>query len=1075
MRSLRNREVLSAALMVCIPLFAATSNLYGQGAAISGRVADPSGAGIPDAPVTIKNVGTTATQTVNTDSQGRYSVPELGIGTYDVSASKPGFQTAVRSGVNLTVGADLVIDLQLAVGQSTESVNVSGEITQVETTSAAVSSLVNQTQMRELPLNGRDWEQLILLAPGVTSYPAGGSSALTSVANAYSIAGTRPEGYSNMLDGEDVLNWWQRNAGADVTGTSLGIDAIAEFQTLTGTYGAQYAGNGGAIIAVTKSGTNEFHGSAYEFLRNSDLDARGFFDPGDSAPPFHRNQFGGTLGGPIKKNKVFFFMNYEGIQQVLDTTYINYVPTSRYVTGNCSSPCVVNAASAAMLALYPAPNGGLFNGNPEIGIYNYIGAQTSPENFGVARIDWNISEKDAFFARYEADFGSRTTYSGLGLWPFYDNTHNQFFTMNERHVFSPNVINQFTASFSRPITWETQPTQHAALQLFTPSRDDAEIMVPNLTALGSNVPTPFQYQQNKFTEKEDLTWIKGSHTLRMGLMFQRQQENPNVKLAWNGFYVFQGGIAGTASAAQAFLEGDPFLFQSAPNGGTNGYRAERYDAVQPYFQDDWKVTSRLTINFGLRYDWETNPIEIHNLFYNVAGADNTGGPPFLPNFVNVPHAYATNPANKNFDPRAGLAWDVFGDHKTSLRAGFGIFHDPYTTYDFSSAYASTPPYDTEIQLFFTPDPNWPKPFVGAAIPSLSQGTGTYYGTNTTPYSLEYTLSIQRDLGWNNLLTVGYQGTRGIHLLAFHDYNPPGDTVINGVDYLATNNGAPCGLTGPCAVNLRPVPSLGAQDLIAPTSYSSYNALQVGLTHRASANLVYQFSYTWSHCIDDSYAYAGLGGNNVTSAITNPYDWNADKGNCGYDIRHNITANAVYMLPFKGNRWKEGWQVSGITSWRSGIPFSLGEGDQMDTGNFFDSERPNYVGGCNVYANQSPSNWFNEACFTPSQYGTAGNLGRNVLLGPGYAETDISVTKMTKINERMTLQLRGEIFNIFNHPNFSAPASTIINAGQGCGPTTTYSPTSTCYVPTGAAITSLVGSGGIPDVARQAQFSAKLTF
>ena len=417
-----------------------------------------------------------------------------------------------------------------------------------------------------------------------------------------------------MLDGEDVLNWWQRNAGGDVTGTSLGIDAIAEFQTLTGTYGAQYAGNGGAIVAVTKSGTNEFHGSAYEFLRNSDLDSRGFFDVGSSAPPFRRNQFGGTLGGPIKKNKVFFFMNYEGVQQVLDTTNINYVPTARYVTDNCSSPCVVViAASAAMLALYPAPNGGLFNGNPEIGIYNFVGAQTSPENFGVARIDWNISDKDAFFARYEADFGSRTTYSGLGLWPFYDNTHNQFFTMNERHVFSPNVINQFTASFSRPITWETQPTQHAALQLFTPSRDDAEIMVPDLTALGSNVPTPFQYQQNKFTEKEDLTWIKGSHTLRIGGMFQRQQENPNVLLAWNGFYVFQGGIAGTASAAQAFLEGDPFLFQSAPNGGTNGYRAERYDAVQPYFQDDWKVTSRLThqswsaLRLGNRSDRDPQP------------------------------------------------------------------------------------------------------------------------------------------------------------------------------------------------------------------------------------------------------------------------------------------------------------------------------------------------------------------------------------------------------------------------------------------------------------------------------------
>jgi hypothetical protein len=1070
MRSLRNRDVLYISFVSCISFLVVTGDLYGQAAtsSISGRVSDPTGAAIPDAPVTIKNTATSAAETAATDSQGRYTVPQLGIGTYDITVTKTGFQTAVRSGVNVTVGAALVVDFSLVVGQSTQTVEVSATVAEVDTSSSQMSSLVNQTQMRELPLNGRDWEQLILLAPGVTSYPAGGSAALTSVANAYSISGTRPEGYSNMLDGEDVLNWWQRNAGGDVTGTSLGIDAIAEFQTLTGTYSAQYAGNGGAIVAVTKSGTNEFHGSAYEFLRNSDLDSRGFFDVG-SAPPFRRNQFGGTLGGPIRKNKIFFFMNYEGIQQLLETTNINYVPTPRYVTDNCSAPCVVNPASAAMLALYPAPNGGLFQGNPDIGIYNFVGPQTSPENFGVARIDWNISEKDAFFARYEADFGSRTTYSGLGLWPFYDNTHNQFFAMGERHVFSPTLVNQFTASFSRPITWETQPTQHAALQLFTPSRDDAEIMVPDLTALGSNVPTPFQYQQNKFTEKDDLTWIKGSHTLHIGGMFQRQQENPNVQLAWNGFYVFQGGIAGTSSAAQAFLEGDPFLFQSAPNGGTNGYRAERYDAVQPYFQDDWKVTSRLTINLGLRYDWETDPIEVHNLFYNVVG------PPFQPNFVNVPHAYQNNPANKNFDPRAGLAWDIFGDHKTSLRAGFGIFHDPYTTYDFSSSYVSAPPYDSEIQLFFGPDPNWPKPFVGSAIPSLSQGTGTYYGTNTTPYSLEYTVSIQRELGWNNLLTVGYQGTRGIHLLAFHDFNAPAATVINGVDYLATNNGAPCGLTGPCAVNPRPVVSLGDQDLLAPTSYSSYNALQVGLTHRASANLVYQFSYTWSHCIDDSYAYAGLGGNNVTSSITNPYDWNADKGSCGYDIRHNITANAIYMLPFKGNRWKEGWQVSGITSWRTGVPFSLGEGDQMDSGNFFDDERPNYIAGCNVYANQSPSNWINEACFAPSQYGTVGNLGRNILRGPGYAETDISVTKMTRIREKMTLQLRAEIFNIFNHPNFAPPSATIINAGQGCGPTSTPTNSPSCFAPTGAAITSLVGSGGIPDVARQTQFSAKLTF
>ena len=1083
---IRNCVVLLVSGVFCFCAAVIPTHLFGQAAtaSISGRVTDASGAAVPNATVTIKNTATSATQTASTDEQGRYALLDLPIGTYDLTLNKTGFQNVARTGLIVTVGSAPVLDFQLTVGQASETVSVNAEAAQVETTTAAVSSLVNQTQMRELPLNGRDWEQLILLAPGVLSYPQGGSSALTSVANAYSIAGTRPEGYANMLDGEDMLNWWQRNAGGDVTGTTLGIDSIAEFQTLTGTYGAQYGGNGGAIIGVTRSGTNEFHGSLYEFFRNSDLDARGFFDPGLSAPPFRRNQFGGTFGGPIKKNKVFFFMNYEGLQQVLDTTSVNYVPTSRFVPDNCpaSSGCVENAATAAMLALYPAPNGGLFNGNPDVGIYNFVGTQYTPENFGVARLDWNISDKDGFFARYEADFGNRTTNAGLGLWPTYDTTHNQFLTLGERHIFSPNLINQFTASFTRTVTGENQPAQHSALELFTPGREDASVEVPNVTPLGAAFINPFQYVDNKFTEKDDLTWTKGSHTIRIGGMFKREDENPYALIFWNGFYVFISGIpagpsgAPCATADECFIEGQPFLFEGAPNGGTNSLRGERYDAVNPYIQDDWKVSKTLTINFGLRYEWETNPIEVHNLFYNVVG------PPFQPNFVNVPHAYQNNPSNRNFDPRVGLAWDVFGDHKTALRAGFGIFHDPFTSYTWSAAYVSAPPYDTSEQLFFTPDKNWPTPLVGLTSPALSQTTGVYYGTPTTPYSLEYTLSIQRELPGNNLFTVGYQGTRGVHLLAFHDFNSPIPTVINGVDYLATDNGGPCPLNPApfaCNQNPRPVPALGSQDLTDTTSYSSYNALQVGFTHRASANLVYQFAYTYSHCIDSAYTYGGLGFNNTSSAITDPYNFNLDKGNCSFDLRHNISFNAVYMLPFKGNRWKEGWQISGIESWHTGVDFSLGEGDQLDTSNTFDNERPIYTPnatGCNGNViTGNVNNWVNLNCFVPSTYGTVGNLGRNNLLAPGYAETDFSVTKNTKITERVSLQFRAEIFNIFNHPNFSNPGGTIINAGTSCGPTTTFANTPSCFAPSGSTITSLVGSGGIPDVARQTQFSLKLQF
>ncbi len=865
-------------LAVCIT----TKCLHGQAAtaSISGTVTDATGAAVPQTQLTIRNLGTGATQSVTSDAQGRYSVPDLAIGAYEVRAAKSGFETAVRTGVTLTVGSAPVVDFQLTVGQETQSVNVSANVTQVETTNAAVSSLVNQTQMTQLPLNGRDFEQLILLAPGVSTYPAGGSSALTSVANAYSIAGTRPEGYANMLDGENMLNWWQRNAGANVTGTSLGIEAIAEFQTLTGTYGAQYSGNGAAINAVSKSGTNTFHGSAYEFLRNSDLDSRGFFDAG-SPPPFRRNQYGGSFGGPIKKDKLFFFGNYEGIQQVLDTTYVNFVPSATVHQGFVSGvQYPINPASANMLQLYPLPNGPAIS--QDVGTYSYVGSQTSPENFFIGRVDYNISVNDSLFGRYEIDFGSLTTYAGIGLWPTYDVTHNQFLTIGERHIFSPTLVNSFGSSYSRPVTSETQPTQHSALQLFQPAREDAWIQPPDgIVNLGASFINPFRYLENKFTERDDLIWTKGSHTISIGIWAMRDQLNPYAYTYWNGFYLFL--------TLQDFLTGNPFEFTGAPNGGTNAYRAERTITVEPYFEDDWKVNSRLTINLGLRYDWESNPTETHNNFYNFVG------PPFGTGFQNVPNAYAVNPSNANFDPRIGLAWDIFGDHKTSLRAGFGIFHDPYTTYTFSSAYTSNYPFLTENQFFPNGDPNWPTPFVGAtgSASLLSQTNGTYYGTNTTPYAMEYTATLQRQLPYNTVFSVGYTGTRGVHLLAFHDFNAPIPTAVNGVDYFANPT------TG--VQNPRPDPALGALDMTDPTSYSSYNGLLVSLQHRLSANFVGQFSYTYSHCIDSAYTYGGLGFNNGTSAITNPYDWAADRGNCATDLRHVISTNAVYLFPFKGNR------------------------------------------------------------------------------------------------------------------------------------------------------------------------------
>ncbi len=701
-----------------------------------------------------------------------------------------------------------------------------------------------------------------------------------------------------------------------------------------------------------------------------------------------------------------------------------------------------------MLSLYPQPNA---PDNANVGIYKFVGPQITPEDFGVARIDYNISEKDSLFGRYQADFGTRTTYGGLGLWPTYDLTHNQFLTIGEHHIFSPTLINEFDVSYSRPVTNETQPTEHAPLQIFTPAREDVYVSLPiGLTPIGASFINPFQYIQNKFTERDDLKWIRGAHTISIGGTFRREQLNPYAYTYWNGFYAF--------TSIPNFFGGLPASFTGAPNGGTDTNRAERDIRLTPYVQDDWKVSNRLTLNIGLRYDWESNPIETHNNFYNAVG------PPFGTGFQNVSHAFVSNPSNKNFDPRVGLAWDVFGDHKTAVRAGFGIYHDTFQTYTFSSAYLTNPPYLTENQVFTNGDPNWPTPFVGGGTPLLSNTNGTYYGIHTTPYSLEYTLSVQRQLPGNTLLTVGYQGTRGVHLLAFHDFNAPVPTVTNGVyDFVHAN------ASGALVANPSPDPNFGSLDMLDTTSYSAYNALQVGVSHRASSNLVFQFSYTYSHCIDNSFAYAGLGGNNVTSANTNPYDWAVDKGNCSFDLRHNISANAVYLLPFKGNRFVEGWQITGIQTWHTGVPFSLGEGAQPYLNNNFDTPRPNYIAGCNVYAGQNVHQWYNPACFTPSAYGTLGDLGRNTLIGPGYVETDLGVMKETRITERVSLQFRAELFNLFNHPNFNYPVAGAFTAGSAA---TGYQGVP---VSTAGQITSLVGSGGLSNVARQTQFSLKLLF
>src|SRR6266853_5482711 len=1009
---------------------AGANYLAGQAAtaSLSGTVTDTSGASVPEATVTARNNGTGLSRSTVSDGQGRFSLPDLAIGDYDVQATKTGFQTVARKGVNLTVGAAPVADFQLPVGQAEQTISVDAAIAQVETETSTVSSLAHPTQMRELPLNGRNFEQLILLAPGAVSYPAGGSSALVGRAATFSISGARPEGHAILLDGENLQDWWQRGSGANVSGTSLGIEAIAEFQTLTNTYGAEFGGNGAVVNAASKSGTNSFHGTAFDFLRNSAMDARNFFEsarkPGATSAepaPFRKNQYGGSIGGPVIKERVFFFANYEGIRQLLGLSSLVTVPDFNARNGflpcNVASgfPCNtatnlanvgVNSKIAPVLALYPVPTTLLPNG---IGTTTTVANQIVHEDYLLVRGDWTISNKDALFSRYVSDVAQATFPTAIPLWPVNDHNHNQFATIQERHIFSPTLLNQFSISFSRPFETETEPDNApgGVLQAF-PGRQDVTISAAGagLTPLGANFTNPFRFLENKFTEEDNVIWTKGSHSLKMGIHVRRHQVNGASYTYWNGNYTFPGLLN--------LLQAKPTLFTGAPPETANGERYFRDISLKPYFQDDWKVSRKLTLNMGIRYEYQTNPVERHNVLHNLTH------PPFGTGFDLVPNAFATNPNVNNWDPRFGFAYDVFGDHKTSLRGGFGMFHDPAQTYVFFSGYVGTPPFLALNQ----DNPSFPIPFQGggAAAPPLPSLTfGTDYNIGKTPYQIQYNLNIQREVFKGSVLTVGYVGSRGVDLLSFRDYNPPVPvTLPNGL----LRFGNPGTGTSYNRINQ----AFGSLVLTNPGSSSHYNSMQMSWNNRLGSNFVGNLSYVYSRCTDGAYTYGGLGGNNGTSSWTNPYDGTRERGLCGFDIRHNLSLNVVYRLPFRGNRLVEGWQVSGIELFRTGVPISVGIGyDRALLSNNFSSQRPDVIAGCDQTANQSVQHWFNASCYTLPATGTVGNLGKNTVTGPSYQSVDFSLSKDTKIFERLNTQFRAEIFNIFNHTNLATPG--FLNLGN----------------------------------------------
>ena len=1039
--------ILVGVLFAAVPLAAQVSS-----ATILGTVTDSSGAAIADAAVQVKNVGTGIAQTTASNAQGRFTVPDLGIGDYEVQASKTGFSTVVRRGITLTVGSQNVVDFALPVGQQTQTVTVEGQVSQVETTNAAMGALISGAQIANLPLNGRNFEQLILLAPGVQTVNTMAPNARQGRANVFSAAGARPEGYTLLMDDESIDNFFKRGIGT-ITGSSLGMEAMAEFQTLTNTYGAQFGGNGAVVNSVSKSGTNSLHGSAYEFIRNSALDARGFFDP--TVIPFRRNQAGGSVGGPVKKDKAFFFANYEGIWQLLAQTKVATVPDAAHrlaTFARATNPTLYDTI-ASSLALYPMPT---MNFNPAAGTGQVpqVANQTVHENYFLGRFDYTLSAKDSFFLRYFLDKQhvidpfTGGVGGALPFWPERDEGMNHFATLEWRRIISPNLLNIARVSFSRPNTADYVVNTNPALQFFPGTgRPDANVTISGLTGLGQSFFVPAGELQNKFTEADDLVWTRGAHTMHFGAAI--------LRLDSNVFYPFRSGSSWTFGGLAVFQAGGnaQTTVTGTPVGPQYDYNRDyREIDFTPYFQDDWKATSRLTLNLGLRWEFTTNPIERLNRFYDITDyAHGTG-------LVNVPNATKDNPSWWNLNPRFGFAYDVFSDHKTALRGGFAIMHSPIFPAQYNPMYTAVKPWDGLTQTA----PTYGQPFtsISPTLPTISPGWDWYI--NTAPYIIQYNLNIQREISGGTVFTIGYVGSHGVHLMTQQERNPNAATIDSaGVYHFGSL------INGVIRGNPRLNPNFGFVIMAEPGTTSRYNSLQTSVNRRLTRNVQAQVNYTFSRCTDDGGSPLGsINGGNSPSNYENPYNRANDHGLCYFNATHALRTNGLVTLPFRGNQVVEGWQLSGSWVLNTGLPVSVSTGFDQVGYQSSGTPRPNYVSGCDPTAGGgTPNRWYNPACYTLQAVGTLGNTGRNTIIGPGLAEVDLAIikdTKVPKISEAFRVQFRAEFFNLFNHPQFGLPGVGIFTQGTNGG----GNPNAQA-----GQITTLGGN----TAARQLQFGLKFLF
>ena len=977
-------------------------------AVVTGTVTDPSQSAIANAVVTISNKATGFHREVRTNEAGAFLIPGLSIGVYDITILKDGFRTEQYSGLELAVGQTRTIDARLQIASRAQEVDVVANVDMLDQTSSKVAGVIESTQVSELPINGRAWTALMALVPGAMDSGGGTQKSIR-------FAGRGQDDNNFRFDGVDATGI-SNQAPNTATRLQISTEAIAEFKVDTMLYGADTGGtNGGQVEVISKSGSNDYHGSAFEYLRNNLLNTRGPFD-GSTLPPLRLNQFGSTFGGPIAKDRTFFFVAYEGLRQRLGTTLIGNVPSDPFRAQVLTQSPVL----APIVNAFPHGNRTLSSTTSQ---YVAVASVAANEDSAMIRIDHRFSDSTSLFVRYNVDEVSLSSPSGNLLDKTQTSTAPMNGTINLSQVFSPAMFNNVQLGMNR--IWALT---HTDSHLFDTTGIFNSVSVPGFEKLNQQadaVKAPTTY-----TIKDDFTWTRGRHTLKAGVEIKRVVYNYSQASENALVYASLTGFAANQLDQVNLIGGVP----------THGLlKTESFG----YVQDTWKLRPELTVNIGLRY-------EFFNAFHEKFGRDLPFDLTTCGGFCPQGSAFDF-PKKLNLEPRASVAWAPQALHgKTVIRAGSGFYKGEGQLGDLNA------PSDNFTQRLS---------LSSVSFPGLSFPADSFYAAAAnqavTPRALDRNLGMPTDIQWglqvqtalpaDFVLDTGYIGYHGYH--QFTRY------YING-----------CVLfSNPC---VRPLPQFGPIDVKGTSSNSHFNAWQTSLDRHFRSGFSFSANYMWSHAINDD---STGGGETDYPEITTCRA--CDTASSDEDFRHTFSMNGVYPLPFgRGRSWLKqkgvgsallgGWQWSGTTSARSGAPVNViitraasavPDGLSLENGSSF--QRPNYVAGMSlVPANQTINNWINAAAFAIPAEGTWGNAGRNLVRGPWFWQADTAISRDFRIQERFIVLFRAEAFNVFNRAQFGNPNANFSSANFG-QITSTVNGTS----PTGS---------GTP---RQFQFAMRLKF